>query len=255
MDVIMELIFNKYQLFLLVMIRTSGIFIFSPFFSSQNIPNTMKVGLSFSVSLLITSALSTSPDLSNEIFLLLIIKELIVGIIIGFISYSFFSAFYVMGQIIDMKIGFGMANVIDPQNRIQVPLMGNFYYILSFLLLMSMNGHHSIISALIDSYNFIPIGSFKYTGDTMNLLVYSLSKSFEIGFKLSTPIVAIIFLTDVVLGIISKTIPQMNVFVVGMPLKVLIGLLIILISMPIFFTAIGGIFDLIINDIYRFIKI
>ncbi len=255
MDVIMELIFNKYQLFLLVMIRTSGIFIFSPFFSSQNIPNTMKIGLSFSVSLLITSVLSISPDLSNEIFLLLIIKELMVGIIIGFISYAFFSAFYVMGQIVDMKIGFGMANVIDPQNKIQVPLMGNFYYILSFLLLMSMNGHHSIISALIDSYNFIPIGSFKYTGDTMNLLVYSLSKSFEIGFKLSTPIVAIIFLTDVVLGIISKTIPQMNVFVVGMPLKVLIGLLIILISMPIFFTAIGGIFDLIINDIYRFIKI
>lgn len=251
----MELIFSKYQLFLLVMIRTSGIFIFSPFFSSQNIPNTMKVGLSFSVSLLITSALSISPDLSNEIFLLLIIKELMVGIIIGFISYAFFSAFYVMGQIIDMKIGFGMANVIDPQNRIQVPLMGNFYYILSFLLLMSINGHHSIISALIDSYNFIPIGSFTYTGDTMNLLVYSLSKSFEIGFKLSTPIVAIIFLTDVVLGIISKTIPQMNVFVVGMPLKVLIGLLIILISMPIFFTAIGGIFNLIINDIYRFIKI
>lgn len=255
MDVIMELIFNKYQLFLLVMIRTSGIFIFSPFFSSQNIPNTMKIGLSFSVSLLITSALSISLDLSNEIFLLLIIKELMVGIIIGFISYAFFSAFYVMGQIVDMKIGFGMANVIDPQNKIQVPLMGNFYYILSFLLLMSINGHHSIISALIDSYNFIPIGRFTYTGDTINLLVHSLSKSFEIGFKLSTPIVAIIFLTDVVLGIISKTIPQMNVFVVGMPLKVLIGLLIILISMPIFFTAIGGIFDLIINDIYRFIKI
>ncbi|MBU5314242.1 flagellar type III secretion system protein FliR [Tissierella carlieri] len=254
MDAVMELIFSKYQLFLLVMVRTSGIFIFSPFFSSQNIPNIMKIGLSFSVSLLITSTLSISPDFSNEILILLILKELMVGVIIGFISYAFFSAFYVMGQIVDMKIGFGMANVIDPQNRIQVPLMGNFYYILSFLLLMSFNGHHLIISALVDSYKFLPIGGFKYTGDTMNLLINSLSKSFEIGFKLSTPIVAIIFLTDVVLGIISKTIPQMNVFVVGMPLKVLIGLLIILISMPIFFTVINGIFDLIVNDIYKFIK-
>ncbi len=254
MDAVMELIFSKYQLFLLVMVRTSGIFIFSPFFSSQNIPNIMKIGLSFSVSLLITSTLSISPDFSNEILILLILKELMVGVIIGFISYAFFSAFYVMGQIVDMKIGFGMANVIDPQNRIQVPLMGNFYYILSFLLLMSFNGHHLIISALVDSYNFLPIGGFKYTGDTMNLLINSLSKSFEIGFKLSTPIVAIIFLTDVVLGIISKTIPQMNVFVVGMPLKVLIGLLIILISMPIFFTVINGIFDVIVNDMYKFIK-
>lgn len=254
MNVFMDLIFSHYQLFLLVMVRTSGIFIFSPFFSAQNIPNIMKIGLSFSISLLITLTLPVSPDFSNEILVLLIVKELMVGIIIGFISYAFFSAFYVMGQIIDMKIGFGMANVIDPQNRIQVPLMGNFYYILSFLLLMSFNGHHLIISALVDSYKFLPIGGFKYTGDTMNLLVNSLSRAFEIGFKLSTPVVAIIFLTDVVLGIISKTIPQMNVFVVGMPLKVLIGLLIIIISMPIFFTAINGIFDLIINDIYKFIK-
>lgn len=254
MNVFMDLIFSHYQLFLLVMVRTSGIFIFSPFFSAQNIPNIMKIGLSFSISLLITLTLPVAPDFSNEILVLLIVKELMVGIIIGFISYAFFSAFYVMGQIIDMKIGFGMANVIDPQNRIQVPLMGNFYYILSFLLLMSFNGHHLIISALVDSYKFLPIGGFKYTGDTMNLLVNSLSRAFEIGFKLSTPVVAIIFLTDVVLGIISKTIPQMNVFVVGMPLKVLIGLLIIIISMPIFFTAINGIFDLIINDIYKFIK-
>lgn len=254
MDSIINLIFGQYQLFLLVMVRTSGIFIFSPFFSSQNIPNIMKVGLSFSVSLLIASILPTSTDLNNEILLLLIIKELMVGIIIGFISYAFFSTFYVMGQIVDMKIGFGMANVIDPQNKTQVPLMGNFYYILSFLLLLSINGHHFIISALVDSYKFLPIGAFKYTGDTINIIVNTLSKTFEIGFKLSTPIVAIIFLTDIILGIISKTIPQMNVFVVGMPLKVLIGLLIILISMPIFFTAINSIFDLMINDIYKFIK-
>lgn len=255
MDAIVDLIFGQYQLFLLVMVRTSGIFIFSPFFSSQNIPNTMKIGLSFSVSLLITSVLPVVPDLTNEILLMLIFKELIVGLIIGFISYSFFSAFYVMGQIIDMKIGFGMVNVIDPQNKVQVPLMGNFYYILAFLMLLSVDGHHSIISALVDSYNFIPMGSFKYTEGTMNLLVDTLAKSFEIGFKLSSPIAAIIFLTDIVLGIMSKTIPQMNVFVVGMPLKVIVGLLIVLISMPIFYSAVNGIFNLITNDIYKFINI
>ena len=80
---------------------------------------------------------------------------------------------------------------------------------------MRVNGHHLIISALVNSYMiFLPIGSFKYTGDIVNLLIDSLAKSFEIGFKLSAPVVAIIFITDIVLGIISKTIPQMNVFVV-----------------------------------------
>lgn len=255
MNEILDLIFNQYEIFILVMIRTSGIFIFSPFFSSQNIPNIMKIGLSLSVSLLITSAMPATKDLSNEILLFLIFKELMIGVIIGFISYIYFTAFYVMGQIIDMKIGFGMANVVDPQNRVQVPLMGNFYYILAFLVMLITNGHHIILLGLFDSYNFLPIGSFKYTGLTMDILVNSLSKTFEIGFKLAAPIVAIIFLTDLVLGIMSKTIPQMNVFVVGMPLKVIIGLAIILVSMPIFFNSINNIFDLIIYDIYQYIKL
>lgn len=255
MDGIVDLIFGQYQIFLLVMVRTSGIFIFSPFFSAQNIPNIMKVGLTFSISLLITATIPSVPSLTNEVLVIIIFKELMVGLIIGFISYAFFSAFYVMGQIIDMKIGFGMVNVVDPQNKVQVPLMGNFYYILAFLLLLAFNGHHIIISGLLDSYNYIPIGEFKYTEEAVNLLVGTLSKSFEIGFKLSTPIVAIIFLTDIVLGIMSKTIPQMNVFVVGMPLKALIGLFIVMVSMPIFYNTVNKIFDLFINDIYKFINI
>lgn len=255
MDGILDLVFGQYQIFLLVMVRTSGIFIFSPFFSAENIPAIMKIGLSFALSLLITTTLPFIPNLANEVLLIIIFKELMVGIIIGFICYAFFSAFYVLGQIVDMKIGFGMANVVDPQNKTQVPLTGNFYYILAFLLLLAFDGHHIVISALLDSYNFIPIGGFKYTMDTLNILIGTLSKSFEIGFKLSTPIIAIIFITDVVLGVMSKTIPQMNVFVVGMPLKVLVGLFIILISLPIFYSAASGIFNLIVDDIYKFINI
>lgn len=173
MEEILNIFLGRYDLLLLIFIRTSGIFIFSPFFSSQNIPNMMKIGLTISISFLISSALPLSADLSNEVLLIVIIKELMVGIIIGFISYAFFTAFYVMGQIIDMKIGFGMVNVMDPQNRVQVPLMGNFYYILSFLLLLSINGHHLIISALVDSYDFIPIGSLKYTEGVMNIVLGS----------------------------------------------------------------------------------
>lgn len=252
---IIELLFSQYDIFLLVFLRTSGIFIFSPFFSSQNIPNTTKIGFTLTLSLLISLSLPMNIDLRDEVLIIIILKELLVGIIIGFIAYSFFSAFYVMGQIIDMKIGFGMVNVVDPQNRIQVPLMGNFYYILSFLLFMSINGHHTIIKALVDSYSFIPIGGFKYSSDVMSLIVSTIGRSFELGFKLSTPIVAIIFMTDIILGIMSKTIPQMNVFVVGMPLKIIVGLIIILVSMPIFFGAIEGIFNIFSNHIFKFIKL
>lgn len=255
MEEMIDIILNQYQLFILIFVRVSGIFIFSPFFSSQNIPNIMKIGLSFSITLLIAIVIPIDVDIENQILLTVIIKELMVGIIIGFISYVFMSAFYVLGQIVDMNIGFGMANVVDPQNKVQVPLMGNFYYILSFLFMLLINGHHKVISALIDSYNYIPIGKLIYNDNVIEMIVNALVKSFEIGFKLSLPVVAIIFLTDIVLGIMAKAIPQMNVFVIGMPLKVFIGLAIIMITIPIFYNSIVEIFNIMFNDIYRFMKL
>ena len=251
---IFEILFNKYELFLLVLIRTSGIFLISPFFSSQNIPNIMKAGFSFILSILLTLTLDVNPNIVGTTFVVLLFKELLVGLIIGFISYAFFSTFYVMGQIVDIKIGFGMVNVMDPQHKVQVPVMGNFYYILAFLLLLSVNGHHIIIKALTDSYKFIPIGKFTIEQDTAFFLINILSESFIAGFKLSTPIVAIIFLTDLLLGILARTIPQMNVFVVGMPLKILIGLVLIIVSMPIFYSIATGVFNEVIEDIYNFLK-
>lgn len=251
---IISLITNQFQLFLLVLVRTSGIFIFSPFFSSQNVPSIAKIGLTLAISILISMTITSPVDYSLLPLALVIFKELLVGIIIGFISYAFFSAFYVMGQIIDMKIGFGMANVIDPQNRVQIPLLGNFYYIFSFIIFLGINGHHRIILALRDSYSYIPINSFNYTESTKTLIIDILAKSFEIGLKLSLPIVVVIFLADIILGILSKTIPQLNFFVVGMPFKILIGLVLILVGIPIFFNSMDGILDLIINYIYKFIE-
>lgn len=159
-----------------------------------------------------------------------------------------------MGQLIDMKIGFGMVNVMDPQHKVQVPLMGNFYYILAFLILFSINGHHMIINAIVDSYEFIPIGKFTFDEEIAFFLINILSKTFATGFKLAAPIIAIILLIDLVLGILARTIPQMNVFVVGMPLKILVGFLIISISIPIFYTITIDIFNETFSEIYNFLK-
>ncbi len=254
MDYIFKLLFSKYELFLLVLTRVSGIFIISPFFSAQNIPNILKIGFSFILSILISLTLDINITLEGTTFVATIAKELMVGLIIGFISYMFFTVFYIMGQLIDMKIGFGMVNVMDPQHKVQVPLMGNFYYILAFLILFSINGHHMIINAIVDSYEFIPIGKFTFDEEIAFFLINILSKTFATGFKLAAPIIAIILLIDLVLGILARTIPQMNVFVVGMPLKILVGFLIISISIPIFYTITIDIFNETFSEIYNFLK-
>lgn len=254
MEEIIQSLFNQYEIFLLVLIRVSGIFLISPFFSSQNIPNTIKIGFSFILSILISLSYDFTNTPEGFTFIAAIFKELTVGLIIGFISYMFFTIFYIMGQLIDMKIGFGMVNVMDPQHKVQVPLMGNFYYILAFLILFSINGHHIIINAVVDSYKFIPIGKFTFREDIAFSLINVLSKTFITGFKLAMPIIAIVFLIDLLLGILARTIPQMNVFVVGMPLKILVGLLIVSISMPIFYSISTGIFNETMDEIYYFLK-
>lgn len=254
MNTLIEAIVNKYELFLIVFVRCSGIFLISPFFSAQNVPSRFKVGLSLFLSIILTSTLQISILELETPMIVLIFKELLVGAVIGFISYIFFSSFYVMGQIIDMNIGFGMVNVVDPQNRIQVPLMGNFYYILGFLLLLILDGHHVIINSIVDSYQFIPIGGFEISENITLFIVNLISRMFILGFKLSLPVVAIIFLLDLLLGILVRTIPQMNVFVVGLPLKIFIGMLIILVSIPIFNAITSNSYNKLVEDIYNFLR-
>lgn len=250
-----NMLLSKYQLFLIVLVRASGVFIVSPFFSSQNISNTVKVGLTVFISIILTLTLDVDIQALEISTIVLIIKELMAGMIIGFICYLFFTTFYTMGQIVDMSIGFGMVNVIDPQNRIQVPLMGNFYYILAFLIFLGINGHHAIIKALMDSYKFIPIGGFTFDENIVFLIIEILGRIFAIGFMISTPIVISVFLLNLVLGILVRTIPQMNVFVVGLPLKILVGLLIVMITMPIFSSIVSKLVTLMWDKIYEFYKI
>ena len=255
MDYIIDGIFIKYKLFLLVLVRVSGIFVLTPFFSSQNIPNTLKIGFSFILSVLISDILDVSKiNFSETSYFVLVIKELMVGLIIGFICYAFFTSFYVLGQIVDMEIGFGMVNVIDPQNRVQVPIMGNLYYILAFLIFLTMDGHHQIIKALVESYKYIPIGRFKFNQELPNQLINILSTTFKIGFRLSSPVVVAMLLSDILLGILTRVMPQMNVFVVGIPLKILIGLLIICITIPLFSKSSSNVFKEMVNEIYIFFK-
>lgn len=255
MNDILNILTGRYEFLLLVFVRISGIFLFSPLFSSQNVPNMLKLSFSFIFSLLLTSSFEVGyiGGLDGS-FLLLIIKELMVGIIIGYISYAFFSAFYILGQIVDMEIGFGMVNVIDPQNKVQIPVMGNFYYILAFLLFLLTNGHHLVIKALIDSYEYIPIGEFAISQATVEQLVNILAKTFSLGFKIASPIVITILLMDILLGVLSRTIPQMNVFVVGMPLKIIVGMLVIAVTIPIFNVLTGHVFKDMLKEIYFFLK-
>lgn len=253
-----ELIFSEYQLFLLVFVRMTGIFIITPIFSRTNIPTILKLSLALIISMITFSTLSSGKDIvldTNITLIVQIAKELSVGLIIGFISYLFFISLFIAGQIIDTQIGFGMVNVFDPAHNTQVPITGNLYYILALLVFFTVNGHHWFLEAIVQSYSILPVGSIVFNEKIFYQVIDIFSEIFNIGFKISSPILATVFLINVLLGVLAKTVPQMNVFVVGMPLKIFVGVITIFLTLPIYLIALGHIFENMSGEIFNFFKL
>lgn len=239
---------NSIDCFLLIFCRMTGLFVIAPIFGRRNLPVYAKIGFSFLLALILTQTINIQDLQYNDnlwMYAVLVAKEFIVGIVIGYVSYMVFTAIMFAGQIIDTQAGFGIVNVIDPMSNIPVPITANFYFILSMLVFLLVNGHHALIKALFDSFKLIPVGEAAFTPNMMNDVLRIMTGTFILGFKIAGPVVGTILVTDIALGVISKTIPQMNVFVVGMPAKVILGMLTIVITIPVFIS----ILDIVINGV------
>lgn len=253
----LETVIDQIDVFILILVRTTSFFLLSPIFSRRSIPSVLKIGFSMLIAVMITSTMSITIDNNYEHILsyaILILSEFMVGLIIGYVSYIAFMGLYIAGQVIDMQIGFGMVNVMDPQSNIQIPVTANLFNILAILLFLSINGHHMLISAIFYSYKVLPIGSLSIGGKLINEMVRMFTDSFVIGFKIAAPIIAVILLINIALGILARTVPQMNVFVVGMPLKIFVGLMILCVTIPVFSYIMDSITDSIFVNIEFVLK-
>jgi len=216
-----------------------------PLFSYRTIPSTYKIGFSFFLTLLAYSTVYNLKIDFDFFYILLILKEIFVGLLLGWVVYVLFATFQTAGALLDMQIGFGLANIIDPQTGIQSPLLGNFKYILAILFFISIGGDHMLINGILSSFNLIKINSLSVSIDNTELfyfLVTTFTQMFLIAFQIVFPIISVLFLTDIALGIISKTIPQMNLFVIGLPLKLFLGFFILLILLPGIFYVMKSLF-------------
>ncbi|MGI6648211.1 MAG: flagellar biosynthetic protein FliR [Bacillota bacterium] len=252
------LFLSKLDLFLLVLARVSGVFQMAPVFSGQRTPLTIRAGLAALVSILVVMVLPIASDqIPRDLpsFVISLAGEFILGFAIGYIIHLVFVAVQVAGQFIDMQMGFGIVNVMDPQSGIQMPLLGNFLYIIALLVFLGMNGHHLILSALVNSYDFVPIFGVVYTGEVTALIVSLFCGMFFTAMKIAVPLVTTLFVTDVALGLVARTVPQMNVFIVGLPLKILVGLAILTTIMTLYVWMLGVLFTQIFENVDLFLRI
>ena len=251
------MLLNGFDAFLLVFVRMTGLFVIAPIFGRRNIPTYFKIGFSFLLAVILVNTISI-PELQYYeniyAFALLVFKEFIVGLTLGYVSYLVFTAIYMAGQIIDMQVGFGMVNVLDPVSNIQVPITSNFYFILSMLVFLAFNGHHALIKALFESYNLVPVGTAAFNNNLMNDIIRAFGNIFLIGFKISAPIVAAILISDIALGVISKSVPQLNFFVIGMPLKIALGMVVMILTIPMFISVVDVLINGMNHEMLNFIK-
>ena len=246
----MEEIFPYFPAFLLIVVRVTTFFIAMPIFSYRTIPIQHRIGLGVFLAWIMYYTID-APVLDLDVtFYLLIIKEALVGLFIGFAAYMILSAVQIAGGLIDFQLGFSIANVIDPQTGAQSPLMGQYLYTIALLFLLSTNGHHLLLDGIFYSYQFIPIDQlFVPFGDQalIEYLAKAFGQAFMIAFQMSIPIVGSIFLVDVTLGILARTVPQLNVFVVGIPVKIIVGLAIVMIVM--------GMTMSVVTQLFKFLQI
>jgi len=182
-------------------------------------------------------------------YLLLVIKEAMVGLFIGIIAYIIMAAIQIAGGFIDFQMGFAIANVIDPQTGAQSPLLGQFFNALAILLLLALNGHHMLLDGIFYSYRFLPIDQLWPAfgdGRTAEYVIKTFAASFAIAFQMAIPIVATLFLVDLALGITARTVPQLNIFVVGFPIKIGVSFLVLFVMMNVMVAVMKKLFDMMI---------
>ncbi|PYZ93132.1 flagellar biosynthetic protein FliR [Salipaludibacillus keqinensis] len=230
--------FEWFPAFLLILVRITSFLLTLPFFSYQNIPAQMKIGIAIFMSWIIFFTEDWPAFEINYEFFLLIIKEALFGLTVGLIATILLYAIQVAGGLIDLKLGFMIANVIDPQTGAQSPLTGSYLYTFSLLFILATDAHHLLIDGMFYSYQFVPMEQLYLPFGEMFVIehvVSSFNTMFIIAFQMSMPIVGSIFLVDVALGMVARTVPQVNVFVVGLPLKIFLGFIMLALTMAPFF--------------------
>ncbi|GAA0134163.1 flagellar biosynthetic protein FliR [Paenibacillus sp. YSY-4.3] len=188
-------------------------------------------------------------------YILLVFRELLIGLLMGYVAQLLFTVVQMAGSFIDIQMGFGIVNVIDPMTGASAPVLGNFKYIIATLLFLSMNGHHYLLDAVIRSYNWMPLSNelFQkiYNGNISEFLVRTFSQAFLLSFQLAAPLVAALFVTDVALGFLARTAPQFNIFVIGIPLKIMVGLAMLLLLIPSLIYAFENLFQVLFKSLHN----
>lgn len=227
---------QEFLIFILVFVRLITFIAYVPLFFPSGVPQRYKIGLALILTLIMTPIVGKNIIEINNImiFIMLILKEIAVGLLLGFITTIVFQIAQMAGQFLDFQVSFSMSAVFDPLSNETATILGRFFYMLCMAVFLLIDGHHLVVTSLAESFNVVGIGALNFKTEIFTYMIHVVIEFFTIGFKMVVPIIFIIILTDFTLGLVARIMPQLNIMMLGIPIKIMLGLLTVSLSVPVF---------------------
>jgi len=247
MVAVAESVLGSADYFVLVLCRVGGLVFASPIFGRVNVPMLAKVSLIAAISYMLFATFPQTGALQYSTlmgFVLIIAGELLLGVALAFVTNIFFSlTAFTAGQIIDMQIGFGIVNVFDIQNNTQIPMMGNVLNLMLLIMFFAVNGPLRLIEMIYLTIERMPIGALVFSPSIGITALEIFARAFLLGVMMALPILASGLMLEICFGMMMRAVPQIHMFVVGIPLKMLVGMIVFSITIPVFVGFSARVFD------------
>ncbi|MDX1811560.1 MAG: flagellar biosynthetic protein FliR [Gammaproteobacteria bacterium] len=217
------------------LVRISALLLAMPVFNSQFVPPRVRLMLAIGLTMVIAPIIPQVPAVDalslNGMFIIL--QQILIGVLMGYIFHMVFAVFTIGGQIVAMQMGLGFSTMVDPVNGAQVPVLSMFYILLVTLFFFLLNGHLALIGVLSDSFTSLPIGAELMPRDNFWLMVSWATDMFKGAILVALPAVTALLLVNMSLGVIGRAAPQLNIFAVGFSITIAAGFYVILVSLPV----------------------
>ncbi|MGE0199855.1 MAG: flagellar biosynthetic protein FliR [Candidatus Melainabacteria bacterium] len=221
--------------FLLIVFRVSGMILSAPLMNGHSIPVLTKIGITLTIAFLFFPIVAMQLVVPRNLFTFCIVgaQELAIGLMIGFAANMVFVALQMAGEYISYQMGLSVSNMVDPLSGVSVPTLGMLYYYFALLLFLSLNAHHILILAVQNSFDVLPLGHWVTHGGQLAERFITLSgEMFATALVIVAPVMGLLLATEISLGYMAKVMPQMNIFMLGLPVKVGMGLIGLAVTIP-----------------------
>lgn len=228
----------QFETFLLVFLRITSMLLIFPVFSAPQLPMLLRFGLGLLISFIVFHTVPV-VHLSGDLYELgiAVASQIALGIIVGFVAALVFTGIQFAGELIDLQMGFAIANVLNPQTQQNITIIGEFQLAIATLVFLATDSHHFLIQGIAGSFTLVPLPFINLDPSIAGNVTLFFTQSFLIVFKIAAPVVTALFMVNVALAFMARVAPQMNVFVVGLPIQVGVGLIMMAISLPLMATV------------------